>query len=81
MAARGPSTARRSARPQTRSGTALGQAQSGVLPVDRRLTTAAYLEDWLEHDAKPRIRPNTYRLDRWLTDQHIAPHIGRVPLA
>ena len=52
-----------------------------MLPVDRRLTTAAYLEDWLEHDAKPRIRPNTYRLDRWLTDQHIAPQIGRVPLA
>ena len=27
---------------------ALGQAQAGILPVDRRLTTADYLDAWLE---------------------------------
>lgn len=60
---------------------ALGQADSGILPVDRRLTTGAYLADWLEHDARPRVRANTYRLYRWIIESHITPHIGRVPLA
>jgi Phage integrase, N-terminal SAM-like domain len=60
---------------------ALGQAQAGVLPVDRQLTTGAYLADWLEHYAKPKVRRGTYDSYSAMVRLYLSPEIGRIPLA
>ena len=60
---------------------ALGQADVGVLPVDRRLTTAQYLEDWLEHHARPNVRHGTFVSYAAMVNRYLVPRLGRVPLA
>src|SRR5919202_2376050 len=53
-----------------------------ALPIpSERLTTAAYLDDWLEHTVKPYRRPGTYLRYKTATRLHIIPVIGKVPLA
>jgi integrase len=60
---------------------ALGDAAEGAMPLDRRLTTSAYLADWLEHDVRPSRRPSTHRTYTQVVDHYIDPAIGRIPLA
>jgi integrase len=60
---------------------ALGDAAEGTLPPDRRLTTGAYLEDWLEHEVKPSRRASTHKTYSLVVRAYITPAVGRVPLA
>jgi integrase len=60
---------------------ALGEAAMGITPTDRRLTTTAYLSDWLEHEVKPNRRPTTYRAYEQTVRTYLIPHLGRIPLA
>lgn len=49
--------------------------------VDDDPTLAAYLREWLEHTAKPRLRPNTLADYRVNVDKRIVPELGRVRLS
>lgn len=51
----------------------------GLRPTPERLTTAAYLAEWLEA-ARPALRPSTFESYSTITSLHLAPTIGRIPL-
>ncbi|HEY1294700.1 MAG TPA: site-specific integrase [Chloroflexota bacterium] len=53
----------------------------GVPSPGVRLSTAAYLEDWLEHTVRPSQKPLTYEKYRGVVDNHILPSVGKVPLS
>jgi integrase len=61
------------------------QAQKAVsdgLPLaGERQTMSAFLETWLRDAATPRVRPKTLLRYQQIVRLHIAPEIGRVPLA
>jgi hypothetical protein len=46
-----------------------------------RLSTARYLNDWLEETVKPSRKPLTYEKYRGVVDNHLLPAIGKVPLS
>ena len=60
---------------------ALGDAQHGLPVLDKRLTTGAYLIDWLEHEVKPNRRLATYRAYEQMVRIYLIPGLGRIPLA
>jgi integrase len=66
---------------QERLRVALGQADAGVRPVDGRLTTGAFLDQWITTSVRPRLRPTTADSYAWIVDRYIAPSVGKVPLA
>jgi len=45
-----------------------------------KLTTGQWLERWLRDVAKPKVRPSTLRRYTDLTNLHMVPAIGRIPL-
>jgi len=47
----------------------------------RRLLTARYLDDWLEHTVKPSQKPLTYEKYGQVVRTHLKPAIGKVVLA
>ena len=47
----------------------------------KRQTVATYLDDWLEHTAKPTLRPSTYASYSSLVRIHLKPGIGRHQLS
>ena len=53
----------------------------GVLPADDRQTVAQYLNHWLEHVARHRVRPTTFRRYAELVRLHALPQLGGLPLA
>ena len=57
---------------------ALGEAQQGIRPVSQQLTTAAYLDEWIESLA---VRPRTAESYGGIVRRYLKPAIGRVPLA
>ena len=63
----------------------LVQAQKSIadgLPLSgERQSTAAFLESWLRDSATPRVRPKTLVRYQELVRLHVAPEIGRIPLA
>jgi integrase len=59
---------------------ALRSRDLGIAAPSDRLTIAAYLLDWLQA-ARPSIRPATYASYEAIVRVHIAPALGRVPLA
>ena len=59
---------------------ALTDAGTGLRPIDKRLTTRAFLEDWLEHHHRPRVRAKTYDSARSTVKVHLIPLLGNVPL-
>src|SRR5690242_10839234 len=60
---------------------ALASRDAGTLPAATgRVTLGAFLEDWLEAK-KPKVRPRTMVSYTQLVRDHIAPGLGRVPLA
>ncbi len=54
--------------------------QDGLPMLTERQTTAQYLADWLE-SARPSVRPGTWETYESYVRVHIAPALGRVPLA
>ena len=60
---------------------ALRDADLGVRPANLQLTTKAYLEDWLDKHARPKVRPSTLASYQIVVAQYIIPAIGRIPLA
>ena len=52
----------------------------GLLVAGPKVTTAQWLERWLRDVAKPNVRPSTFRRYKDLTEQHIVPGLGRIPL-
>lgn len=59
---------------------ALAARESGQpLPTGRQ-TVAAYLDEWLEQTAKPRVRPATYRSYAERVRLYLKPQLGRVRL-
>jgi integrase len=54
--------------------------RKGTFVAGPKITTAQWLERWLRDVAKPNVRPSTFRRYKDLTEQHIAPGIGRIPL-
>ncbi|HZU05719.1 MAG TPA: site-specific integrase [Chloroflexota bacterium] len=58
-----------------------GQRQQGLpLPAERQ-TVGQFLARWLEDVARPRVRPKTYHSYAQLVRLHLAPGLGRIPLA
>jgi integrase len=54
--------------------------RKGTFIAGPKITTAQWLERWLLDVAKPKVRPSTFRRYKDLTEQHIAPSLGRIPL-
>ena len=52
----------------------------GLLIAGPKVTTAQWLERWLKDVAKPNVRPSTFRRYKDLSEKHIAPTLGRIPL-
>jgi len=52
----------------------------GLLVAGPKVTTGQWLERWLRDVAKPLVRPSTFRRYKDITEQHIAPSLGRIPL-
>lgn len=48
---------------------------------DRRVTVAGFLREWLEGEAKARIRASTYKGYRVCVERHLIPHIGTIRVA
>lgn len=61
--------------------TALADTAQGIRPPDLRITTADYLNDWLEHYVRPKVRPTTAASYSLFVNRYLIPEIGRVPLA
>lgn len=61
--------------------TALPDVKRGLPIPNQRLSTAAYLADWLEHTVKPSHRANTYHVYESMVRLHLNPALGRRPLA
>ncbi len=57
---------------------ALGDAEHGVRPVSQQLTTAAYLDEWLD---SLNVRARTAESYGHIVRRYLAPALGRVPLA
>ncbi|MBF8267735.1 MAG: Integrase [Dehalococcoidia bacterium] len=53
----------------------------GLPLAGERQTTGVFLETWLRDAATPRVRPKTLLRYQQIVRLHIAPEIGRVPLA
>ena len=60
---------------------ALRDMDDGLKPVDKRLTTGAYLTSWLDDHAAPKVRATTLASYRHMVDGYLIPAIGRIPLA
>jgi integrase len=59
---------------------AIRSRQEGVPMPPERLTVARFLADWLEHSARPAVRPLTYRGYESKIRTHILPSIGPLRL-
>lgn len=51
------------------------------LATDDRMTLSRYLDRWLEDVVKPTLRPSTYASYAERIRTHLAPDLGRIPLA
>lgn len=60
---------------------ALRDADDGLKPLDKRLTTGRYLTSWLEEYAAPSVRATTLTSYRHMVDGYLIPSIGTIPLA
>ena len=60
---------------------AIADRDKGLRPVDQRLTTGAYLDDWLVHHVKPNVRATTYTSYEGIVRLYHKPALGRIALA
>ena len=56
-------------------------AKDGVLVLDERQTVAQYLKHWLQHCARPKVRPSTFRRYSDIVRLHIEPELGPTRLS
>jgi integrase len=66
---------------QRRKNALLHDLDKGLPLANDRITTASYLDRWLEDVVKPNLRPSTYASYVERIRTHIAPDLGRIPLA
>lgn len=59
----------------------LHQVNTGAYVEPTKFTVGAFLEQWLRDYAQGAVRPTTLDSYRYLIERHIAPALGRVPLA
>ena len=59
----------------------LRDVQRGIPVPTQRLTTAAYLTDWLEQTVKPGHRASTLHVYEIMVRRHMIPSLGHRPLA
>jgi integrase len=59
----------------------LRDMQQGIAPTPQQETIAQYLTRWLEHTARPTVRPKTYHSYAQLVRLHLVPGLGRHRLA
>lgn len=55
--------------------------EQGLKPATDRQTVGAFLQDWLEHTARPSVRPSTFRGYQTAVTQYLVPRLGRTALA
>ena len=55
---------------------AVREKQQGVTVAANKQTVAQYLADWLEQNAKPRLRLRTFLGYKQTLDLHVIPHLG-----
>lgn len=60
---------------------ALADRDRGLADADDRIKVGDFLTRWLEEDARPSIRPATYRSYERLVRLHLVPELGKVRLA
>ena len=60
---------------------ALRDQQLGLPIVGERQSVGEFMKHWLEQVAANKVRPSTLGSYRWITEKHILPNLGRVPLA
>ncbi len=60
--------------------TAARTHEDGLPKAQERQTVAQFLEHWLEHSAKQRVRPRTLDSYRELAKLHVAPELGKKAL-
>ena len=65
---------------QTALAGALKEHEQGRLTVGRGQTTGQFLTHWLEDSARNRVRPSTFKRYSDLVNQHLLPHLDRLPL-
>lgn len=66
---------------QREIGKAIRDREAGMAAASGRLTVGAYLDQWMEQAAKPRLRPRTYAGYAAIVRKHLVPALGRVALA
>src|SRR4051794_31438975 len=60
---------------------ALRDQQQGLPIVGERQTVGQFFTHWLEHTARHRVRPSTWRRYEEFTRLRIVPALGKLPLA
>jgi integrase len=66
---------------QREMGRAIRDREAGLAAASGRLTVGAYLDQWLEQAARPRLRARTVAGYVAIVRKHLAPALGRVPLS
>jgi integrase len=59
----------------------LKRKEQGLPMVGERQTVGEFMKHWLEHVVKTKVRPKTFESYEWITEKHLIPHLGRIPLA
>ena len=66
---------------QPRLRKASDDAEQGIKPTPRRLTTGQGLDRWVDETVKPKLRPRTIESYEYHVNRYLKPALGRVPLA
>ena len=66
---------------QQRLRKAIDDAEQGIKPTPRRLTTGQWLDRWVDETVKPKLRPRTIESYEYHVNRYLKPALGRVPLA
>jgi integrase len=60
---------------------ALREVQQGLPAPSQRLTLGQFLDQWMEHSAKPRLKPSTFESYKHYVQRHLKPALGTRPIA
>jgi integrase len=66
---------------QVKIRTLLADRDKGLPPADDRLTVGAFLDHWLEHTAKPKLRYSSHRGYEQIIRLHLKPKLGKKRLS
>ena len=56
------------------------QVEAGGYVEPSRMTLGQYLRSWLENNAKPNVRPRTFKRYREIATRHLIPNLGNIQL-